>query len=232
MPSAIPDPSSDFIAIVRAHRVQLAARLGAVDALITLWDETAWPAAIVAELASEGIERIARDEQAITALPPAPFIAPKPVPQAAEPASNATWPTGPATGNFPALTQKTPERVELLKTLCAIVPAVSDREIVRRLNELPGAMVNPGNIAAYKVQWGARAAFSAAPSKPVVTPPPAAREVTTAMSQSFRPEVVTQAYAISWGAQRGIPGPKLDLAAINAKRRQHQLAPFVIEGRD
>lgn len=219
MPSAIPDPSSDFIAIVRAHRAQLAARLGAVDALIALWDETARPAEIVTAIATEGV--VARLDLGETVSPRA-----EPDPKPAE------WPTGPATGNFPALTQKTPERVELLKTLCAIVPTVSDREIVRRLNELPGAMVNPANLAAYKRQWGARPAFGAPVARPVVTPPPAAREVTTAMSQSFRPEVVSQAYAIFWGAQRGIPGPKLDLAAINAKRRQHQLAPFVIEGRD
>jgi hypothetical protein len=148
-----------------------------------------------------------------------------PVSESVRPVASAK----PAT--FPPLTQKTPDRVELLKTLCAIVPAMSDREILRRLNELPGARIPPDNLSSYKIQWGTKAgprSTVVAPTKPAVAP--AAEAVVDALNGTHHPQVVTRFYAQGWGAERGIVTMTLDLPAVNALRRRHQLPPFVIEG--
>ena len=69
----------------------------------------------------------------------------------------------------------------------------------------------------------------AAPVKPAVAP--AARAAMSMLAASTGvPEFMTTAQAIRWGAERGIPGPKLDLAAINAKRRKLGLPVVMIEG--
>lgn len=79
----------------------------------------------------------------------------------------------------------------------------------------------------------AAAAKSAAapkpPPRPIVTPL-AARPAVQSLSHASGQEIVETAYAIRWGAERGIPGPKLDLSRVNAKRRQLGLPSFVVEG--
>ena len=131
------------------------------------------------------------------------------------------------------LYQKTPERVALLRKLCLQKPRPSNREMHLALNRLPGSPIHYDRISAYVTQWGCQRATpeeqEAARAREAVGNTNSSKTVGSGVGEGFGQMVVNLAYAIQWGSERGIPGPKLDLARVNAKRRDLQLPQFMVE---
>lgn len=213
--SASVDADVRFVAIARAHRDQLRARLDILDTMIAVYEATAIPVPAVAP-APKAVET----PKAVVA-PVAPAVSAPPPAKAQEPSPEPQRPTG-------QRIQKTPERVKLLREMYHREPRPKHQDMVDALNKLPGEPVPVTNISAFIIQWGAK---EPPPARPAPSTPPAARAaVTSLVAAHSYPDVVTMAHAIRWGAERGIPGPKLDLVQINARRRHLGLAQFMIEG--
>ena len=159
-----------------------------------------------------------------------------PVTAAAHPVAELKVPRpGEITDGLPpaGLYQKTPERVALLRKLCLQKPRPSNREMHLALNRLPGSPIHYDRISAYVTQWGCQRATpeeqEAARAREAGGNTNSSKTVGSAVGEGFGQMVVNLAYAIQWGTERGIPGPKLDLARVNAKRRDLQLPQFVVE---